>query len=206
MDLKYNSNYINAKEEIARIKKNNPSIPSGQKLTSAFPILDLGIRPNIPKDKWNIHIFGLVKNEKNISFNELINFPKTELTADFNCVTGWTKQNIKWIGVSFKYLVDLVEVSSEAKFVIQSGYDGYTTNLPLDSVYRDDVIVAYKLYENDIPSEHGGFVRMIVPSRYGWKGSKFLNGIFFSNVDIPGFWEVRGYHNNGDWEKEERYS
>jgi DMSO/TMAO reductase YedYZ molybdopterin-dependent catalytic subunit len=48
-------------------------------------------------------------------------------------------------------------------------------------------------------------VRTIVPQLYAWKGSKFLNGIVFSPVDRPGFWEVRGYHNNGDPWTEERF-
>jgi DMSO/TMAO reductase YedYZ molybdopterin-dependent catalytic subunit len=45
----------------------------------------------------------------------------------------------------------------------------------------------------------------VVPSRYGWKSAKWLNGIEFMPEDKPGFWEVRGYNNNADPWKEERF-
>ena len=52
---------------------------------------------------------------------------------------------------------------------------------------------------------HGGPLRMFAPKRYFWKSTKWCTGVEFSTVDQPGFWEVRGYHNNGDPWKEERY-
>ena len=53
---------------------------------------------------------------------------------------------------------------------------------------------------------HGGPVRMLVPRLYLWKSAKWLRRIQFTISDHPGFWEVRGYHNNGDPWSEERYS
>jgi DMSO/TMAO reductase YedYZ molybdopterin-dependent catalytic subunit len=47
---------------------------------------------------------------------------------------------------------------------------------------------------------------MLVPRLYLWKSAKWLRRIHFTISDHPGFWEVRGYHNNGDPWLEERYS
>lgn len=208
---KYNQKYIKAKEQIAKLQSNisvpaNSDLPKGQVLTDKFPVLDLGIRPQISKEDWKINIYGEVKNPQIITYNELIEMPLIDISEDFHCVTHWSKNDVKWSGVQFKYIASLVNINDTAKFVMQEGYDNYSTNLPLDVMLNDDVILAYKLFGQDLPIEHGGLVRMIVPSRYGWKGSKFLSGIRFLNEDQKGFWEERGYHNNGDYTKEERYS
>jgi DMSO/TMAO reductase YedYZ molybdopterin-dependent catalytic subunit len=97
---------------------------------------------------------------------------------------------------------------------VQHGGEGYTTNVALDELMDDDVLVAdeFVLEMNGessgwipIPTERGGPVRLIVPKLYAWKGSKFLTGLEFLEHDKPGFWEVRGYHNHGDPWRMERY-
>jgi DMSO/TMAO reductase YedYZ molybdopterin-dependent catalytic subunit len=54
--------------------------------------------------------------------------------------------------------------------------------------------------------EHGGPVRIVIPRSYFWKSAKWVKRIEFARDDKPGFWEVRGYHNEGDPWREERYS
>ena len=49
-------------------------------------------------------------------------------------------------------------------------------------------------------------MRVVIPDWYLWKSAKWVNRIEFLAVDRPGFWEVRGYHNEGDPWKEERYA
>jgi DMSO/TMAO reductase YedYZ molybdopterin-dependent catalytic subunit len=44
-----------------------------------------------------------------------------------------------------------------------------------------------------------------VPKRYFWKSTKWCDGVEFSDEDKPGFWELRGYNNDADPWKEERY-
>lgn len=54
--------------------------------------------------------------------------------------------------------------------------------------------------------DHGGPVRAIIPRWYFWKSAKWLVSIKILAVDKPGFWEVRGYHNDGDPWTEQRYN
>jgi len=185
-------------------------LPPGQRLLTdkeSFPVLDLGVRPDFNGETYRFKVAGLVGKPLDLSFAELIKlFPKTELTADFHCVTKWTQYDITWGGFKYNELEKYLEVKPEAKFLIQYGLDGYTTNLPLADLHNDNVLFAYELKGKPIPREHGWPLRLIIPGLYGWKGSKFLTRIDFSAEDKPGFWEVRGYHNHGDPWKEERYS
>ncbi len=65
--------------------------------------------------------------------------------------------------------------------------------------------MAHKQDGEELGEGHGWPLRLIVPSRYGWKSAKWLNGIELMAEDKPGFWEERGYNNNADPWTEERF-
>ena len=180
-------------------------LPPGQSITTKFPVLDLGYRPPIKREEFRLAVTGEIENPVTLDWDALTALPKTTRTLDFHCVTRWSQYDLTWTGVEFGAIVDLVKPKPNARFVIQSGRDGYTTNVPMEDMLASDVMIAYELDGGDVPLEHGGPVRTIVPHLYAWKGSKFLNGFVFTEVDRPGFWEVRGYHNHGDPWLEERF-
>jgi DMSO/TMAO reductase YedYZ molybdopterin-dependent catalytic subunit len=98
-----------------------------------------------------------------------------------------------------------VKPRPRAQHVVFHSHDGYTTNLKLEHFAADDVLLATKWEGKPIPREHGGPVRMVVPRYYFWKSAKWLKRIEFVAQDKPGFWEQRGYHNEGDPWSEQRY-
>jgi DMSO/TMAO reductase YedYZ molybdopterin-dependent catalytic subunit len=108
--------------------------------------------------------------------------------------------------VAFTTLFELVAPKPETQFVYFTGYDGYSTNVPLSKCLDDDVLVATRFGGEPVTREHGGPARIIIPKLYAWKGAKFVKSISFLAEDRLGFWEVRGYHNDGDPWKEERYA
>jgi DMSO/TMAO reductase YedYZ molybdopterin-dependent catalytic subunit len=101
--------------------------------------------------------------------------------------------------------MDFVKPLPEARHVIFHAYDGYTTNISLDVFAEPDVILAHSWEGKPLTREHGGPVRAIVPQWYFWKSAKWIQRIEFSATDKPGFWEERGYHNEADPWKEDRY-
>ncbi|HLD04877.1 MAG TPA: molybdopterin-dependent oxidoreductase [Candidatus Nanoarchaeia archaeon] len=202
---------VSAKEKLLELfrrkGKSEPHpgrVPPGQHLTQGFPVLDLGIQPEIDLDTWKLKITGLVKKPEEYSLNELKKLGAQEYTKDFHCVTMWSKLDVHWTGIPFKKILDRVQPLPEWKHLIQYGAEDYSTNVPREDVERDDIFLAFELDGKPIPKEHG-VIRLIIPHLYGWKASKFLIALEFSDKDKPGFWEVRGYHNHGDALKEERY-
>jgi DMSO/TMAO reductase YedYZ molybdopterin-dependent catalytic subunit len=111
-----------------------------------------------------------------------------------------------WEGVSASELLMQAAPLPLAKYVTLHSYDGYTTNLPLEALLDDDVLVAHSVLGNPLTAEHGGPVRMVVPKRYAWKSAKWLKSIEIHAEDRPGFWEQRGYHNEADPWLEQRFS
>jgi DMSO/TMAO reductase YedYZ molybdopterin-dependent catalytic subunit len=181
-------------------------LPPGQKLTTGFPVLDLGVQPDIPLGEWSLAIDGLVEKPVMLDWAQLNALPQVTDLSDFHCVTTWSKYDCEWSGVAFTTLFELVAPKPEARFVYFTSYDGYSTNVPLMHCLDDDVLLATKFGGEPVSREHGGPARVIIPKLYAWKGAKFVKSITFLAEDRLGFWEVRGYHNVGDPWKEERYA
>lgn len=111
-----------------------------------------------------------------------------------------------WQGVLARDVLALAMPLINAKFVTLHGYDGYTTNLPLEALLDDDLLNAHCVLGQTLTKDHGKPVRMVVPKRYAWKGAKWLKAIELHEHDRRGFWEVRGYHNEADPFLEQRFS
>ena len=184
----------------------NIRVPAGQKRVSNFPVLDMGIKPWIGTSEWRLRVFGLVENKLDLDWATYKALPQITDISDFHCVTRWSQLDMDWQGVRARDVLALAIPLSNAKFVTMHGYDGYTTNLPLEALLDDDVLIAHSVLGQTLTKDHGGPVRMVVPKRYAWKGAKWLKAIELHEHDKRGFWEVRGYHNEADPFKEERFS
>ena len=92
------------------------------------------------------------------------------------------------------------------KFVVAHSEQGYTTNMPLEVLDDDDVLLADTFDGKPLENEHGWPLRLFVPKRYFWKSAKWMRGMVFMPDEKPGFWEMYGYHIHGNPWTEERYS
>ncbi len=182
-----------------------PDAPPGQFVTERFPVLTFGPTPRISLDDWQFKIFGLVDEEITLDWKQFNDLPQVTLDAEFHCVTQWSKLQNTWEGILFTDVMKLVTPKPEAKYVMAHCYGGYTTNVALDVLDDDDVLFAHSHDGAPLTPEHGGPMRLVVPKRYGWKSAKWVSGIEFMAEDEPGFWEMRGYHMEGDPWKEERF-
>lgn len=181
-------------------------VPAGQKQVNNFPVLDLGIRPDVNTDNWKLRIYGLVEREVELDWTAFRQLPQIKDVSDFHCVTRWSQLDMDWEGVSARELLMQAGPLPNAHYVTLHGYDGYTTNLSLEALLDDDVLVAHSVLGNPLTGEHGGPARLVVPKRYAWKSAKWLKAIELHAEDRPGFWEVRGYHNYADPWLEQRFS
>jgi DMSO/TMAO reductase YedYZ molybdopterin-dependent catalytic subunit len=185
--------------------KQQGRLPPGQSLTQKFPVLTYGPNPDFDPKTWDLRVFGAVREEMRWTWEEFTQLPTVEVVCDIHCVTRWSKFDTPWEGVRFRDFVELFGLTDEAKHVIAHCDYGYTTNVPLEDMLRDDVLLAYKYDGELLDPDHGAPLRTLVPHLYFWKSAKFLRALEFSPVDKPGFWEKAGYHNYGDPFQEERY-
>ena len=180
-------------------------LPPGQSLTNRFPVLTYGPVPKFNPATWDFRIFGGVDKELRWNWDEFQKLPTRTVTVDIHCVTAWSKFDTTWEGVPFSTLAEMVGVKPDVRHVIAHCDYGYTTNVPIEDMMRDDVLLAYKYDGKPLEPDHGAPVRTLVPHLYFWKSAKFLRALELSPVDKPGFWEQAGYHNYGDPWREERH-
>ena len=180
-------------------------LPPGQRRVETWPVLDLGIQPEIPLNLWRLTVDGLVARPTVLKWGELTDLPRTQIRSDIHCVTAWSRYDNDWEGIASRTLLELVEPAPEARFVIFHSYDTYVTNVPLDRFAEPDALLAWSWNGAAIERVHGGPLRVVIPSLYFWKSAKWIKRIELSASDKPGFWETRGYHNDGDPWREQRY-
>ncbi|NEP16491.1 MAG: sulfite oxidase-like oxidoreductase [Leptolyngbya sp. SIO4C1] len=180
-------------------------VPPGQHLAKGFPVLTYGETPKVDKADWQLTISGLAA-PKTFTWDDLMALPQSHFTADFHCVTTWSKLDVNWTGVKVSDLLAAIEVDPKASHVMEHCYGGYTTNLSMEDFAREENFFAHTLYGEPLPPEHGGPLRLVVPHLYAWKSAKWLNGLEFLDEMKLGFWERNGYHHRGEPWAEERYS
>jgi DMSO/TMAO reductase YedYZ molybdopterin-dependent catalytic subunit len=181
-------------------------LPPGQHLVKDWPVLDLGMQPDLERDDWKLKIFGAVEHPVSWDWAGFNDQPQSHFTSDIHCVTSWSRFDNRWDGVSTRDLIAAVKPRTDAQFVLLHAFDGYTTNLTLDDFAAEDALLAHSWEGKPLTLDHGGPVRLVVPHLYFWKSPKWIAKIEFKTANHPGYWEVRGYHDRGDPWREERYS
>ncbi|MBM3485458.1 MAG: sulfite oxidase-like oxidoreductase [Alphaproteobacteria bacterium] len=181
-------------------------LPPGQREVKNWPVLDLGVQPDIDRTRWKLTVDGAVRNPFVWDWQSFLAQPQVTMTSNIHCVTGWSRFDNAWTGVHVEHLLSVADPKSEARHCVFHSHDGYTTNVRLDHFADLDVMLAHSWAGEPLTREHGGPVRVVIPKWYFWKSAKWVRRIEFLAADRPGFWEVRGYHNEGDPWNEDRYS
>jgi DMSO/TMAO reductase YedYZ molybdopterin-dependent catalytic subunit len=181
-------------------------LPPGQREVKNWPVLDLGVQPEVSTAQWKLVIDGMVENPITWTWADFMAQPQARRVTDIHCVTSWSRYDNLWDGVSAQHLLSIVKPKPEAKFVVQHSYEGYTTNVPLELFSDEETLLARSWDGKPLTREHGGPVRLVLPKLYFWKSAKWLKRLEFINRDRPGYWEERGYHSHGDPWLEQRYS
>ena len=173
----------------------------GEKLGSINDFYENSIKgpQYIDMNNYSLKITGLVEKPMIYKYEELQeNFLQYAKVVTLFCVEGWSVK-ILWKGFLLKDIINESKPLSNAKVVIFHAYDGYTTSLPIDYIINKNIIIANKMNNVTIPPERGFPFQLVAESKWGYKWIKWITKIELSeNMNYEGFWESRGYSNNGD--------
>ena len=198
---------LRLKNVMVRPKETSERVPAGQFVTDRFPVLHYGSVPKVDLATWDFRVFGLVEKPLQLDWPTFRALPETTVLRDIHCVTRWSKLDTTWSGVLWRDFLRTLDVRPlpEATHVMFHCEQGFTTNVALDVLDDDDTMFAWSYDGQPLTPEHGWPLRALVPKRYFWKSAKWMRGVEFMAGDRPGFWEMNGYHMNGDPWTEERF-
>ena len=165
-------------------------LPPGQYLTEKWPVLHAGDVPHVDLATWRLRVFGEVEEEITLDFEQLQALPATEITTDIHCVTRWSRFDARLPRRPLARARDALP--AEAVGALRRSRTRRTASLRTSRSPRSRRRTRSIVYEADgepLTAEHGGPVRLVVPSRYFWKSAKWLNGLELVAADKPGFWE-----------------
>ena len=149
----------NERRDRERAMRDAGRLPPGQSLTLKWPILHYGSVPKFNPEQWDFRAYGLVDNPVRLNWVEFGQLPQSEHITDFHCVTRWSRFENNWRGVAVRDLLALVKPSATASHVLIHAEQGYTTNVSIADLDREDVILA---------THHDGLrSRLIMDTRFG---------------------------------------
>ena len=153
---------------------------------------------------WTVEIEGLVKKPGRYGLEDLMKLSAMEERIyRLRCVEGWSMV-IPWVGYSLGDLIKRVEPQGSAKFVefitqadekTMPGVRGgaldwpYVEGLRMDEAMHPLTLLAFGMYGEVLPKQNGAPVRLVVPWKYGFKSSKSIVKIRFTDKQPRSSWE-----------------
>ena len=183
-------------------------LPPGQYIPRGWPVLHYGKVPGFTASTWDFTVSGATADggQRRWDWQQFGALPRTEVHADFHCVTKFSVLDNTWTGVATRTLVDLVPPAPGVTHVLVVAEYGYSANMTLADFTSEAALFVTHRDGEQLTPEHGYPLRLVVPHLYAWKGPKWARGVEYLTEDRRGFWEERGYHNRADPWQEQRYS
>ena len=166
-----------------------------------FYRVDTALRvPDVPIDTWRLRIHGMIDNELELTFDDLLSRRLVERRITLTCVSnpvgGKYVGNATWIGVPVRDLLEEAGVQGDADAVKSTSADDMTIGTPLPVLTDDrDALIAIAMNGEPLPLEHGFPVRMVTPGLYGYvSATKWLVDMEVTRfADFKAYWSTRGY-------------
>jgi len=156
-----------------------------------------GSMPVFDPNAWRLEITGLVRRPVSLGYQDVLALPRAHQVSTFHCVTGWTVKDVRWAGVRFKHLLELVDPLPEAKAIrFVSAEHPYDDSLTIPQALLPDVMLALELDGAPLSRPHGAPARVVIPEMYGYKGVKWLERMELVATQPTGYWEGLGYDQN----------
>jgi DMSO/TMAO reductase YedYZ molybdopterin-dependent catalytic subunit len=147
---------------------------------------------------YRLSVTGLVQRNLSYSYEDVLSrFQSYQKVVQLDCVEGWSVK-LLWQGIQVNDIIQEAGVGKEAKTIIFRAADGYSTSFPINYITNGTIMLAYKMNNVTLPPERGFPFQLVAESKWGYKWIKWVVQIEISSADYQGYWESRGYSNNGD--------
>ncbi|MCW2965352.1 MAG: sulfite oxidase [Actinomycetia bacterium] len=187
-----------------------------------FYVRGHGVVPELPADA-TLRVEGLVDEPLELSFEQLRDgrFPQVEVTATLQCAgnrrveliairdipgeaswgSGATGTAV-WRGVRLADVIAAVGPRPEARHAAFVGAERaeeakppqrFGGSVPLEKALRPEVVLAWEMNGEPLPSVHGGPLRAVVPGYIGARSVKWLHRVELRADPFDGYFQETAY-------------
>jgi DMSO/TMAO reductase YedYZ molybdopterin-dependent catalytic subunit len=156
----------------------------------------------INESAYRLTVTGLTNRTDVYTYREVLDqYPHYSKVVTLHCVEGWDA-TILWEGVLVRDLIAKAGPDPRADTVVFTAHDGYTTSFPLAYLMDRDIIMASSMNNVTLPAERGFPFELVAEDKWGYKWIKWIEKIELTDdPSYRGYWEQRGYSNEGDLNK-----
>jgi DMSO/TMAO reductase YedYZ molybdopterin-dependent catalytic subunit len=125
---------------------------------------------------WRLTVDGMVARPSAFSLADLHGFPLRSQITHQACEEGWSFI-AEWTGVPLSYVLNLVGVQPQAKYVVFFPFDESWDSLDMSDAWHPQTLLAYAMNGETLPTPHGAPLRLRVARQLGYKSVKYLSRI-----------------------------
>lgn len=135
--------------------------------------------PAIDKSSYRLQVEGLVERPREFALNELQAYPQETQSTRLKCVQCWSARTT-WGGFRFGELLEDVKPQPAAKAVRIDCWDRWYEYMSLEEMAESGVMLCLAMAGQPLSDQHGAPLRLLAPSRYGYKSAKLVTKITFA--------------------------
>jgi DMSO/TMAO reductase YedYZ molybdopterin-dependent catalytic subunit len=150
--------------------------------------------PDVDLANWTLTVDGLVKKPGAYTLEQIKSFSKKVMNTRHCCVEGWSMIP-QWGGTVMSEFLEMVGADPQAQYLSVQSADDYYTPYDMPSVLHPQTLLCYEAYNKPLTISHGAPVRIVMPTKLGYKSAKWITKITVTNKKPGGYWEDQGY----DW-------
>lgn len=159
-----------------------------------FPINDYDVDdPEVDFDAWSLTVAGAVRKAGDYKLRDVQALEKVRQNTRHVCIEGWDVIG-RFGGARLSDFLHMVGADTTARFVYVECADDYYESIDMATALHPQTLLCYEMYDQPLTREHGAPLRLIIPTKIGYKQAKYLTDLTVTNVlQRSGYWEDQGY-------------
>lgn len=134
--------------------------------------------PAIDQGSYRLEVGGMVENPQEIALDRLRAYPREEQSTRLKCVQCWSARTT-WGGFRFPEILEEVKPLPGAKAIRIDCADKWYEYMSLDEMAAPGVMMCLEMAGKPLTDQHGAPLRLLTPSKYGYKSAKLITKITF---------------------------
>jgi methionine sulfoxide reductase catalytic subunit len=162
----------------AAAEKSKLLLPSDQPDEFGFRLMWYNPVPPIDPRTYRLQIAGLVEKPLALTLDELRKLPRETQNSRMKCVQCWSGR-AAWGGFRFGHLLEMAKPKKSAQALRIDCADKWYEYFTLQDLLSPRVMFALDMASKPLANRHGAPLRLIDPSRYGYKSAKLITSLQF---------------------------